>query len=75
MPVVLKITQYDRGAVLNEFRATATSPKLEEVARSLKGVSMLITQSALKNLGREPVEIRDEQNRLRFTIDIESISF
>lgn len=75
MPVILKITQYDRGTVLSEFRATASSPKLEEVARTLKGASMLITQSLLKNLGREPVEVRDEDNRLRFTIDIESISF
>lgn len=76
MPVTLKVTQYDRGAAAHSFRAVATSPTLEAMARSLSGVSMLMTKTALKkNIGKEPVEVRDDQGKLRFTIEIESITF
>lgn len=74
MPVELKIKQFDRGSLVSEFSATASSPKLESVAKALSGVSMLIRPGNLKNIGNEPVLIHDKQGWLLFEIAIERIS-
>lgn len=75
MPVELKVKQFDRGTLVSEFSATASSTKLESVAKALSGVSMLIRSGNLKNIGSEPVQIHDKQGRLLFEITIGRVWF